>query len=86
MDTMFLIAAVVLFRYFLFLMKNHMHQGAKYAWFFIIFGTIIFCALPLVLIKKEIIENNMMNILIVGFSFFYFPFVAARIPEKDITG
>ena len=83
MDTTILITAIILFRYFLFLIGDHIHQVGKYAWLLIILSTIVFCALPLALIKKEIIESSVINILIAGFSFFYFPFVAARIPENN---
>ena len=81
-DTVLLITAIVLFRYFLFLMKRPIHRGSKPAWIIIIFATMLLCASPLILIKKEIIESSVLNILISGFALFYFPFVASKMPEK----
>jgi len=82
MDTVALIVIVVIFRYFISLMKGFVRQGSQLAWIIVIVATVLLCASPLILIKKEILENSVANILLAGFSLFYFPFVVGKMPEK----
>ena len=81
MDTLILVTIVVIARYFLYLMREPVDQDSKFAWIVVILVTMVLCASPLILIKKEIIENSVINLLVAGFSFFYFPFVVGRMNQ-----
>lgn len=82
MDTVMLVFTVVLFRLFLFSVRNMIRENSGNLFLFVLFLTILVCALPMALIEKEVLDNSVINVLIGGFSFFYFPFVVGKMSSK----
>lgn len=83
MDTVILVFSIVLFRLFLFVVGKKTLQNSRNLLLFIVFLTVVACSLPLVLLKKEVLESSAINVLIAGVSFFYFPFVVGRMSKND---
>lgn len=83
METLVLLIYIVLIRALLFLAERKLPEVVK--WQFLvafIVGVALSVPLPLILIKKEILDNSIQNVLLSGLSFFYFAFVVSRIFEK----
>jgi len=53
--------------------------GKQWLWYVILVVAICMGAIPLVLLKNEILTNNAINILIAGISMLYFAFIVGRI-------
>jgi hypothetical protein len=81
MDTLILIFSVVLFRFFLYAVKSYTQGNGKNVLLAIMILTIFICALPLILIKKGVLEDGDINVLIAGITLFYFPFIVGRMSK-----
>ena len=82
MDTLILIASIFCFRYLLFVMNKYLNKGGNWVWGAIIVTAIIGGVIPLILLKENILENTVVNILISGFLFFFIPFVVGRMSKN----
>ena len=78
MDTLILIASIFCFRYLLFVMNKYLNKGGNWVWGAIIVTAIIGGVIPLILLKENILENTVVNILISGFLFFLFLLLLAE--------
>ncbi len=83
MDTLFVLAYILMLRFFLFLISKKLPETVK-AHFLVIFLLIgaFVVPLPIFLIKKEIIANSAPNVLLAGIALFYFGFVISKMLGK----
>lgn len=83
MDTLFLVAYIAVLRALFFLASKKAPAVVKGKLLVLSFLVAIFLVpLPLVLIKKEVLDNSVLNILLAGLSIFYFAFVISRMIGK----
>lgn len=82
METIIFVICLISYRYLLFFVKKSLNRYGNWLWGFAIITTMIVCAIPIILLKKDIISSSVINILIAGFSFFYLPFVLGRMSKN----
>lgn len=79
LDTVLFFVSIVLFRVFVFFVSSIANNTNRFILLTIFLMTIGFCSLPILLLKANVLDNNVPNILMAGFSMFYFPFCVAKI-------
>lgn len=86
MESILLFMSFVLFRIIIHCVKSYAVPRFRLAWVFLMLATMIFCAFPLILINKGVVENSPINIILAGLSLFYFPIVVGRGPGANEPG
>ena len=82
-DTMLIVFVALGYRLFLYLMKLYLQRNYNRNLILLVFSTtIILCAAILVFFKGDLIEFTTINMVILAFCFFYFPFVVTKISDK----
>ena len=80
-DTLVIFIGLLALRFVLLRLGKSIQVNPPVIWS-AIFVVSLMGIIPIVLIKKEIIENSVPNIVLAGFIFFYIPFLVSRVERE----
>ncbi len=80
-DTLLIFIGLLALRFVLLRLGKSIRVNPPVIWF-ATFVVSLMGIIPIVLIKKEIVENSVPNIVLAGFIFFYIPFLVSRVGRE----